>query len=195
MRTSNHGTIGLALASILMSCTSDTDSARLDMPGVCLYGNPFVSAPCGAALRKLCNSLANERDCSAQEPFSFNDDNNVFACGWAKVVTFSDSLSCTVGSVEGRCELGFITGAACGGDPCGGQPPTLYRSHYAVVSEAELVEMPCIGGSALVGPAGEWLATMELGENQHVYNCGADIPTPPSICVCAQAACEAGEGP
>lgn len=195
MRTSNHGIVGFALVSALAACSSDTESSNLEMPGVCLYGNPFVSAPCGAALRKLCNSLANERDCSAQEPFSFNSDNNVFACGWAKVATFSELESCTVASAAGRCELGFITGAACGGDPCGGQPPTLYRSHRAVPSEGELVEMPCIGGSALVGPAGEWLPTMQLGENQHVYTCGADIPPPPSICDCAQAACEAGEGP
>lgn len=188
---------GLLIAACSWACdsgesSSSSSSSSSGLPAACVYFNPFASEQCGAALRALCNNLSNERDCNAQEPFSFNDANYVFACGWAKVITFSDPESCTVGSVAGRCEAGLIAGPACG-DPCDGQPPDLYTGFVAIESDSELVEMPCApGGSALDGPVGEWASLAYQKERKvPIHPCGADLPPPPRLCDCAQAACEA----
>lgn len=191
---------GLLIAACSLACdsgespssSSSSGSGSMELPAACVYANPFAAELCGAALRTLCNSFTNERECSAQEPFSFNDGDYVFACGWAKVITFSDAESCTVGAVAGRCEAGFIAGPPCG-DPCDGQPPDLYTGFVAIERESELVEMPCgLGGSALSGPVGEWISLEYQREREvPIHPCGADLPPPPRLCECAQAACEA----
>jgi len=164
------------------------------LPPECADTNPFGSEDCGGALKTLCRAQGTAQACEAQGPFSFNEGEYVFMCGWAKVVTFSDPDSCTVASVSGRCEAGILPFVGCG-DPCVDiEESFLYDALVAILDESELIEMPCALGDALGGPIGEWtdLANQqERGEEPYTHYCSADWPPPPSLCNCYEVACEA----
>ena len=167
------------------SATSDTTTGTDGvtgqelLPAGCTSENPFTSEGCGKALKTLCRSQDTEQACAAQGPFIFGDYEYVFACGWAKVVTFAEPDTCTVGSVTGRCEAGILAGLGCG-DPCFDPDGVGFESLVAISSESELVEMPCAQGDALDGPVGEWTALAnQQGDVRHAHYCGADSPPPP----------------
>ena len=175
--------------------TGGTTEGAASLPPECADTNPFGSEACGGALKTVCRDQVTQQACEAQGPFSFSDGEYVFMCGWAKIVTFSDPDSCTVGSVSARCEAGLLALVGCGADPCVDiEERSLYETLIAIPSQSELIEMPCSMGDALDGPIGEWteLANQQQqGENLYAQGCNSDFPPPPSICNCYEVACEA----
>lgn len=170
--------------------TESTGDAPGDLPAACEgLSSPFVSADCLSGLRDRCRALTDDASCEASPSLTF-DGGFAIACGWAKVVTFSDIASCTIASVEGRCEAGIEQFIGCG-DKCTDEPD-LYSSLRANVIEAELIEMPCAPeGRTLDGPLGPSSAIgAPPGETGA---CAPNITPPaPAICDCAPVACTAG---
>lgn len=150
--------------------------------------SPFTSAECLTGLRDLCRAATSEADCGGTEPIIF-DGGYVIACGWAKVVAFSDADACTIASVTDRCEAGIEQQIGCA-DKCT-DTPDLYASLKAIIADAELIEMPCSpAGLVLDGPLGPSSAVgAPPGETG---TCAPDITPPaPEICMCADEACAA----
>jgi hypothetical protein len=172
------------------SSTSSDDGSLPDAPPSCDgLSSPFVSAECLGGLRDRCRAAMDVNDCAATEAIVFDDGAYVIACGWAKVVAFSDVDTCTIASVIGRCEAGIEQLIPCA-DRCTGEPD-LYASLRASVPDAELVEMPCtLDGRILDGPLGPSSAVgAPPGDGS---TCAPNIQPPaPEICTCATEACAA----
>jgi hypothetical protein len=194
----------ISIGLLVTSCSSHISTsppqgeagttAASRLPPECAGGhNPFIAEECGRALKTLCRSQLSERDCTVQGPFSFTEAGYVFLCGWAKVVTFSDTATCAIESVRGRCEAAIIAGDIGCKDPCDAKTGhRIYDSLVAIRSESALVEMPCDPfGAALSGPVGEWTALSNQPQD-YVHSCGADVPPPPAeLCACTPVACNA----
>jgi hypothetical protein len=135
--------------------------------------NPVTSAECLGGLRAACRTFTTERDCAAAAPFSSDG----VVCRWARVVRFSDSVSCAVESDEGRCEGGWTfpdDGPFCG----------LWSGFAA---ERELVWIAGCGG-----PVGPWdLIGADAGRVEGPCLNGT-VPPPPDICQCAPRVDDAG---
>jgi|GEM_PF-5658967 len=153
-----------------------TDGMSSWMPSECANETPFSNPECHDALVAACHEHRSEPSCIAQETLVFGQDFEVL-CTWAKVVTFSEPATCTVASVQGRCEVAVIPGAVTCGDPCDGGEPYIYDALQ--VEGNETFAVPC-------GPSGVALELLSPSAS-----CGGDIPPPPEICTCTKVACEA----
>jgi len=146
------------------------------MPEACdPSGSPFTEA-CAAALQVACNRHETESDCSAQQTLRFNGYSIV--CAWAKVVRFSDPVTCEVDEVFGRCEAKLIGNpGGCVGGYCGGDVGLIETELKAFPARRELVFLcngPLRASSAPGGPEPESVSCVsaETYPEGHLCNCG-----------------------
>ncbi len=164
------------------SGTEDSDSSTGEdpwPPDACtLETTPFLQVECLDAMRLACNQHSEEDDCTSAPGLAFARGGYQVGCSWARVVRFSDADTCTVQSVEGRCEAS-LEGLPCG-DLCAGN--SMLSNISAFPSESELVDL-------CGGPLGSWSA---VGSTQmHAFTCGENIEPPaPELCDCVDAVCE-----
>jgi len=165
------------------ACIEDSDDTSDETPwppeACALETSPFLQPECLDAMRLACNQHSEETDCTSAAGLSFAGGGYEVACSWAKVVRFSDPDTCTVQTVEGRCEA-RVAGMPCG-DLCTGDSLTSNTSAFP--SDSELVQL-------CGGPLGEWSA---VGSTQmHASSCGENLEPPqPPLCDCVDVACEA----
>lgn len=152
-------------------------------PGACDPGvSPWQSGACLDGLSERCRAHDAQEDCAAAGPLTFGVGYTV-ACGWAKVVAFSEEASCTVASVHGRCEAILVEGlsGACS-DGCTGE--ALISSLSAFPSRGEIVDL-------CGGPLGGWSA-IDADADGEGGMCAPNVsPPPPALCDCVAAACAA----
>lgn len=165
------------------SCIEDSDGATGEdpwPPDTCsLETSPFLQAECLDAMRLACNQRSEENDCTSAPGLSFDGGGYEVRCSWARVVRFSDADTCTVQTVEGRCEAS-LEGLPCG-DLCAGE--SLVGNISALPSESELVQL-------CGGPLGAWSAVDS--PQMHAFGCGENLEPPaPPLCDCVDVACEA----
>ena len=166
------------------ACDESSGTSRDEswLPEACsLDRSPFLQPQCLDALRLACNEHSAENVCTASPVLPFASGGYEIRCAWAKVVTFSDADSCTVESVDGRCEASIEGLLPCGGDPC--TEDSLMSSVSAVPSESEIIQL-------CGGPLGSWNAVGSTESYASVCEDGIE-PPPPSLCDCTEAACQA----
>ncbi len=176
--TASSGNDGGTDDSGVATSSVDTEASNDGLPNACSAENsPFLQQECLNAIRVACSALLAENTCLAEPPFVF--DGYVARCAWAKVVSFSDVLSCEVSSTVGRCEASIDTvcGNYCEGEAFG-------SNVAAIVSEGALIQM-------CNGPVGPWTAL----ENPDVYGvpCGQADEAPGAVaqlCDCFDRVCD-----
>lgn len=153
------------------------------LPAACVDESPFTSEACAVALAARCHALTSERDC-VSEVISGDDS---YLCEWAKVTTFSDVATCTVASVEGRCEAYSVTAGlgSCRG-PCAWSLSDL----DAYPATSVLLQSACRSSTGIVvtGPIDhETIREFQPGGPRERRSCGQD--SPPELCACSQVVC------
>ena len=150
---------------------AETETEEGWLPDACDAGQtPFTQPECLTAIREACNAQQDEASCNGTDPLPFSGF--PVTCGWAEVVTFSDLATCSVESVEGRCEANLCQDGLGSGGPC---------EASAIPSESAFIQL-------CGGPLGSW-AAIDSEEQSPLEAC--EDGAGPAICGCFEQACEA----
>ena len=166
-----------------------TTGGYAEPPTDCPAGvRPHTSEACGRALEEYCDSFDTEESCHDGNVFALDDW--IFACAWAKVVSFSELGTCAIDTVEWRCVAGHEERNGSCANQCDPASLSPRDNLMASTTELQLYEMPCPRVSW--GPVGEWTAQSYQDQHGSLFaRCHDGGSPPPAVCDCSADACGA----